>query len=136
LFGQEMMTLPVADDIVYLGRLTEAEKTEVIKDARVVVQPSPFESFSINTLESLLLEVPVVVNAQSEVLKGHCLRSRAGLYYNDFSEFETALTRLLSDDSLRQGMGKLGRAYVETEYDWDIIADKYLAFLGRIKADL
>ena len=136
LFGDAVMSIPEAKDIVFLGRLNEAEKQNVIRNAEIVVQPSPYESFSINTLEAMLLEVPVVVNGESKVLKGHCGRSRAGLCYSDFVEFTGAITRLLNDKSLRREFGVRGRQYVRAEYNWDTVKDKYIVFLDKTFTDI
>ena len=61
----------------YLGFLPEHEKAAALAGARAVVCPSPFESLSIALLEGFALGVPGLVNARSEVLKEHCLRSGA-----------------------------------------------------------
>ena len=129
------MNLPESPDVIYLGRLSEADKAAAIRDAELVVQPSQYESFSINTLEAFLSEVPVVANVASEVLKGHCLRSQAGLYYNGFHEFDAAVTRLLTEAPLREEFGRNGARYVKDNYSWDVITGKYLDFLRRIKAN-
>jgi glycosyltransferase involved in cell wall biosynthesis len=97
-----------------------------------VVQPSLYESFSISVLEAFLLKIPVLVNGECAVLRGHCVRSNAGLYYNSYYEFEGALRRLLSDEKLRQRLGENGYRYVRTNYSWDVIRDRYVDFLRTI----
>ena len=45
--------------------------------------PSYFESLSMVALEAWALGRPVLANARCDVLKGQCIRSNAGLYYDD-----------------------------------------------------
>ncbi len=132
LFGADVMGVPDSPDIKYLGRLSEKDKLAVIAGSEVVIQPSSFESFSINTLEAMAQKVPVLVNGASEVLKGHSLRSEAGLIYNDFYTFDAGLSSLLSDQALRETMGSKGYRYVKENYDWNVITEKYVSFLKRM----
>ena len=52
-----------------------------------MVCPSPYESLSLLALEAMSVGTPVLVNARSEVLVEHCVRSNAGLYYSNKDEF-------------------------------------------------
>ena len=49
--------------------------------------PSYYESLSMVALEAWALGRPVLANGKCDVLKGQCLRSNAGLYYETFGEF-------------------------------------------------
>ena len=51
-------------------------------------------------LEAWALGRPVLANARCDVLVRQCLRSNAGLYYEDAAEFAAALDRLLDDPAL------------------------------------
>ena len=86
--------------------------------------PSRFESLSMVVLEALSLGTPVVVNGKCPVLKEHCVRSGAGLYYRDYFEFEGVLRYLLERPELRKQMGRLGERYVEENYQWDKIVER------------
>jgi glycosyltransferase involved in cell wall biosynthesis len=113
----------------FLGYLSEDEKAAAIAGAQVVVCPSPYESFSIVLLEGMALGVPGLVNGHSEVLKDHCLRSNAGLFYDDADEFGEALNLLLRDQPLREALGENGRAYVRESYRWDVVLDRWRSLL-------
>lgn len=123
--GSLSMELPRVPGLRYAGFVSEEEKRAAIAGAEVVVCPSPLESLSIVLLEALSLRVPVLVNGRSPVLKDHCLRSRAGLFYEDGDEFVEALHRLRSDDGLRAAMGLSGRRYVERYYAWPAVLARY-----------
>jgi len=123
------MEQPRQEGVRYLGFLPEAEKAEALAGAHAVVCPSPFESLSIALLEGFAVRVPGLVNARSEVLKEHCLRSGASLFYEDADEYAEALDLLARDASLRAALGASGRRYVEAEYRWDVVLDRWRALV-------
>lgn len=129
LIGDRAMTIPADRGIRYLGRVSEEDKVSALSAAAVVINPSPFESFSIVTLEAMAAGSPVLVNGQCEVLKGHIVRSSAGLYYEGYAEFVEALRFFLENAFLRGRMGENGRRYVEQNYNRDAIESRYLRFL-------
>jgi glycosyltransferase involved in cell wall biosynthesis len=129
LIGRLAMPQPTEPGVRYLGFLPEAEKAAAFAGARAVLCPSPFESLSITLLEGLALETPGLVNARSEVLKEHCLRSGAALFYADGDEYAEALDLVARDDALRAALGASGRRYVEAEYRWDVVLDRWRALI-------
>jgi glycosyltransferase involved in cell wall biosynthesis len=129
LIGNRVMDLPRDPDIRYLGMLPEQDKLDAMAAATVLVNPSPFESFSIVILEAMLCGTPVLVNGRCEVLKGHVQRSRGGLYYETGYEFVEALRLLLADEALRVRMAASGAAYVRQNYARDAVSTAYRSFL-------
>ena len=129
LIGSLAMELPPVPGLRYLGFLSDEEKRAAMAGARVVVCSSPYESLSIVLLEAFAAGVPGLVNAASAVLKDHCLRANGGLYYSDADEFMAALDLLVTDQGLRDGLGAGGRRYVETQYRWDVVLDRYRALI-------
>ena len=125
LIGRLAMAEPRQEGVRYLGFLPEPEKAAALAGARAVVCPSPFESLSIVLLEALALGTPGLVNARSEVLKEHCLRSGASLFYENADEYAEALDVLARDDSLHRALAASGRRYVEAEYRWDVVLDRW-----------
>jgi glycosyltransferase involved in cell wall biosynthesis len=133
LMGVKLMPLPEERFIRFAGRLSDEERLQALEAATVVVVPSPYESLSLLALESFAVGTPVLANARSDVLVDHSVRSHAGLYYADRDEFVECLKLLLSDERLRQAMGRNGRAYVRRHYRWDVIMDKYERMLARVR---
>jgi glycosyltransferase involved in cell wall biosynthesis len=125
LIGRLAMPEPRQEGVRYLGFLPEADKAAALAGARAVVCPSPFESLSIALLEALALGTPGLVNARSEVLKEHCLRSGASLFYDDGNEYAEALDLLARDERLHDALAASGRRYVEAEYRWDVVLDRW-----------
>ena len=93
--------------------------------------PSPHESFSLTVIEALTAGVPVLVNATCGATREHCEQSGAGLWFGDFAEFEAGVDYLTSDGVPRQTMRDNGRAYVEANFTWPAILDRYCGFLER-----
>ena len=129
LIGTLAMDLPPVPGLRYLGFLSDADKSAAIAGAEVMVCSSPYESLSIVLLEAFAAGVPGLVNARSEVLKDHCLRGSAGLFYGDADEFAAALDLLVTDGGLRRAMGESGRRYVEASYRWGAVLDRYRALI-------
>ena len=125
LMGIKLMPIPEEPFIRFAGMLSETERLEALEAATVVVVPSPYESLSLLALEAFTVGTPVLANARSDVLTDHCQRSNAGLYYADRDEFVESLKLLMSHPELREAMGRNGRAYVRSNYSWDVILDKY-----------
>ena len=131
--GVKLMPLPEEPFIRFAGRLSDQERVQALEAATVVVVPSPYESLSLLALESFAVGTPVLANARSEVLVEHCRKSNAGLYYADRDEFSEALRLLVTDPSLRAGLGRQGRDYVRTHYRWDVILAKYERMFTQLK---
>ena len=129
LIGTLAMELPAVPGLRHLGFLSEEDKAAAIAAASVVVCSSPYESLSIVLLEAFAAEVPGLVNARSAVLKDHCLRANAGLFYETAEEFAAALDLLVTDGELRRALGAGGRRYVQERYRWPAVLDRYRALI-------
>jgi glycosyltransferase involved in cell wall biosynthesis len=127
LVGDRMMPIPDVDDIMCVGFLTEEQKRDALAGSVAMVQPSPYESFSIVVLEAWLQKKPVLVQAYSEVLRGQCVRSHGGLPYLGFAEFEACLDRLIADDELRDELGHNGDRYTRANYSWDVVIERFMS---------
>ncbi len=76
----------------HLGFVSEEDKFDGVAASDVLVMPSYYESLSIVALEAWAIGTPVLANAKCDVLKGQCLRSNAGLFYENADEFVEALS--------------------------------------------
>ncbi len=125
LLGRLAMPEPRQEGVRYLGFLSEEEKSTAMAGAVAVVCPSPYESLSIVLLEGFSLGTPGLVNSGSAVLEEHCLRSNAGLFYADGDEYAEALDLLVRESKLRASLGANGRRYVDAEYRWSVVLDRW-----------
>jgi glycosyltransferase involved in cell wall biosynthesis len=118
-----------AEDIVVTGMIDEAAKWGLLRQATLVVAPSPVEAFNITVIEGMTAGAPVMVNAVCGATKEHCEHSGAGLWFEGYAEFEAVLHRMVTDTALHARMVENGRRYVEANYRWPVILDRYTAFL-------
>lgn len=109
-----------------LGFVPEEDKRNAYAAATVFCQPSVHESFSIVLMEAWAQGTPALVNARCDVTREHCQQSQGGLYFNGYQEFEATLDVLLSDEGLRHKLGQCGRRYVEQNYTWAQVTERFL----------
>ena len=95
--------------------------------------PSYLESLSMVALEAWALGKPVLANGRCDVLKGQCIRSNGGLYYDNFEEFIETLRAIDFSPTLASALGRNGREYFNRHYSWSVIERKYLDMLERLK---
>lgn len=131
LMGKAVLDIPEHEDIISLGFVSEEEKFAGINNALALILPSHFESLSISVLEALQVETPVIVNGGCDVLKGHCVKSNAGLYYENYWEFEGCLNYILFHEEERSVMAKNGKKYVDNNFTWDIVTDNLSRLFDR-----
>jgi glycosyltransferase involved in cell wall biosynthesis len=133
--GQVVNPPDPADDIVVTGMIDDSTKWGLLRGAHALVAPSPFEAFSITVVEALTAGAPVIVNAVCGATREHCERSGAGMWFEGYAEFESVLERMMGDLVLHETMRQNGLRYVEANYRWPIILDRYCAFLEAFVAD-
>lgn len=126
LMGKATMEIPEREDIRYVGFVSEADKYDGMKGAKVICLPSRHESFSISLLEGMAYGNPALVNGACEVLKGHMDRSGGGLCYTDYTDFKENLGKLLNRS---EEMGKAAAAYVEKNYSWNAVISQFMGQL-------
>lgn len=132
MMGKEILKVPKSKDIISLGFVSEQDKFDIISGAKFLILPSHFESLSIAVLEAMKLSVPVLVNGRCDVLKGHCVRSNAGLYYRSYYEFEGCVNYLLEHPDILEEMGENGVKYVDDNYTWKKIIDRFTAIVEAV----
>ena len=127
--GQVVDPPDPAEDIVLTGIVDEDAKWGLLRGARALVAPSPHEAFSLTVVEAMTAGAPVIVNAMCGATREHAEQSGAGLWFGDFAEFEAVVDRLTTDDTLHSTMARNGVRYVEANYRWPVILDRYCGFL-------
>lgn len=111
--------LSVTESIEWLGRLPNRCVADFYQSIDVVVVPSRQESFGVTAVEGSACARPVIasrVGGLSEVIvdgeTGFLVPSES------ISELGKAMERLIKEPTLRETMGRQGRAYVLQHYDW------------------
>jgi len=135
LIGHTLLPIPQHPRIRHLGFVEEADKYDGLAAADLLIMPSYFESLSMVALEAWALGKPVLVNGKCDVLKGQCLRSNAGLFYENYPEFAETLRAIESNRWLAASLGRNGRQYFKEHYDWPVVVRKYLEMFERLKKE-
>jgi glycosyltransferase involved in cell wall biosynthesis len=133
LVGSPMMPIPQHPRIHHLGFLSDEDKFDAMAASDLLIMPSYFESLSMVALEAWAIGRPVLANGRCDVLKGQCIRSGAGLYYERYEEFAETLYALESNGPLHARLGRNGRDYFARHYTWPVIERKYLDMFDRLK---
>src|SRR5262249_39359301 len=121
--------------IHHLGFVSDEDKFDALSASDLLIMPSFFESLSMVALEAWALGRPVLANGRCDVLKGQCIRSGAGLYYENYPEFAETLNPVESTGPLHGRLGKNGREFFNRHYAWPVIERKYLDMLQRLERD-
>jgi glycosyltransferase involved in cell wall biosynthesis len=135
LIGSAIMPIPQHPRIHHLGFLPDEDKFDAMAASDVLIMPSYFESLSMVALEAWAMGRPVLANGRCDVLKGQCIRSGAGLYYERYEEFAETLYSLESNGPLHARLGHNGRNYFTEHYTWPVLEGKYLDMFERLKRE-
>jgi glycosyltransferase involved in cell wall biosynthesis len=133
LIGNPIIPIPSHHRIHHLGYLSDEDKFDALAASDLLIMPSYFESLSMVALEAWALGRPVLANGRCDVLKGQCIRSNAGLYYESYEEFAETLYSLESNGPLHARMGRNGRDYFARHYAWPVIERKYLDMFKQLE---
>ena len=132
LFRSVVLPESIEKDVHDLGFVDLQDKFDAYAAAELLCQPSKNESFSLVIMESWLCERPVLVHADCAVTSHFARQSGAGLYFQNYFEFEGAVNYLLNHKETADEMGRQGRAFVLDHFAWDVIVEKYTAYFERL----
>jgi hypothetical protein len=135
LIGTPVLPVPDHPRIRHLGFVSDQEKYDALQAAEFLIMPSYFESLSMVALEAWALGKPVLANGRCDVLRGQCIRSNGGLYYESFAEFFETIKAIDFNPSLKLALGRNGRDYFNRHYTWPIIERTYLDMIERLQKE-
>ena len=123
--------LGVSDNVEFRFNISEAEKLSLLERARVLVQPSPVEGFSIVVMEANRCGTPVV--ASDGVPGDVVIDNYNGLVYpyGDIEAFSSALTRLLKNEEVWTKLSKNAFSWAQN-FTWESSATKFNHVLDGI----
>ena len=134
--GEQVRRLGLESCVHLLGQVPEAELRGWYQHADVFALPSlsfggKFEGFGLVFLEASACGLPVIGTTGSGVQEA-ILDGETGLLVpqDDVPALAAAITRLLTDDALRERLGAGGRAYAQTQ-DWSEVAARVHALYRR-----
>lgn len=135
LIGGGSIDIPpdIRSQVIDLGFVDKQDKYNAAAAAEFLCQPSKNESFSLVIMESWLCGRPVLVHEGCAVTTNFARESNGGLYFSDYFEFEGCTDFFLSEKETAEKMGKNGREYVKTNFDWNVIVRKYKEFFEKLE---
>ncbi len=120
----------IADRVIDLGLVSEADRNDAFAAADAYIQPSEYESFSRTIMEAWLAGTFVIGNGASKVVTWHCERSGAGLTYDDDYELAECLAFVAQQGDAATALAAAGRAYVLDNYSPDIVVPRMEATIA------
>jgi glycosyltransferase involved in cell wall biosynthesis len=133
LTGDLKIELPKDKSINFKGFVNDKEKFELMSGAEAFVMPSPYESFSIVTLEAMAQKTPILASTGSDIIVDHIKKSNGGLLYNDYESFKKGIDLLLINKKKSGDLGENGNRYVIKNYDIKKISIKLKDLLDNIE---
>ena len=134
LIGGGEIEIPDRENILDLGYVDIQDKYDAYGAAELFCNPSEAESFSLVVMESWLAGRPALVNGKCEVTKDFVRQAGAGLYFDNYAEFEGAVRYLTGNPEKAAAMGQSGRKYVMEHFRWDLIIRKYMKLFEELGA--
>lgn len=101
------VSLGIGERVLFLGKVTDEERSALLRDAAVFVLPSVTEPFGIAALEAMAAGVPTIVSKTSGVAE--VVSSVFQVDFWDVDEFASRMAELLEYPPLRAEMGGRGR---------------------------
>jgi glycosyltransferase involved in cell wall biosynthesis len=133
LLGVKMMKVPEAPYLRLAGVLPARERMSAFEAADITAAPEPDDLLAEPVLESFAAGTPVIASARNMAAVEHCRRANAGLYYANREEFVGALRLLVTNDRLREALGRNGQHYVQQHYRWDAVVGRFERLLTRMR---
>ena len=127
--------LGVAHAVAFLGFLPRAEKARRLREAWVLVQPSPKEGWGLTVIEASACGTAVVAS-NSPGLRDSVRDGETGLLvrFDDDAALATALQRVLTDPARRDALAAAGMRWA-ARFTWpDCAARSLAALVGETEA--
>ncbi len=121
-----------AENLIFTGRLTDAEIVALERRARAFVFPSLYEGFGIPPLEAMTQGCPVLA-ADIPAVREAC--GDAALYFDprDHGSLEDAMRRIMDAGADVLGLAEKGRANL-ARFSWDQSAASLLSVISEMSA--
>lgn len=124
--------LGVDQQITFTGKLNKDEWTSLAQSKDIFINTTNYDNLPVSVLEAMALGLPVV-STNVGGIPYIITDGQNGLLVtaDDAAAMTTAVTQLLSDNSIAGAISRNARDYVE-QYDWNIIKTKWHNLLQSI----
>ncbi len=115
-----------------IGYVPDDQLVSLYQQAELFVLPSIFEPFGMTAQEAMACGRPVVASKLGGI-KSVISSGENGLLIDpsNAAEFAEAISLLLGDRRLAEGMGKKGHKTIQEYFSWKSIAERYIAFYEK-----
>lgn len=126
--------LNLAKNFNFVGFVSNFEIIKYYHQATIYVFPSYHEGFPTTLLEAMSCGLPVVAT-KVEGNMDLIINNKNGLLVPPKcpKKLAEAIIKLINDRSLQNKLGLNARKYIESNYDWDVITDKFLKIYNLIR---
>lgn len=121
----------VSDRVHFIGYLAGKDKSAAYHAATLIVIPSRFEAMSIVVLEAGICSMPVLLTDQcgfSEIER----KGGGAIVPASIEGIRHGLEKLLCDPNRLRAMGIINKTYIQENYTWDCVVQKYLNLFRKI----
>jgi glycosyltransferase involved in cell wall biosynthesis len=131
---QQVRALGIAEQVVFVGRLDDAELHNLYEDVDLVVHPTLYEGSSLVTLEALIHRRPVVASAAGGI-PDKVFDGKNGYLVQpgDVDDLATKILRAVEQREQWPAWGEQSVRIVRTTFDWPVVArqtrDQYVRML-------
>ena len=111
------------DGVEFMGFVSEDEKINILKRAKILLSCSEFEGFGIVPIEAFACGAfPVVsdIPAHQEVV------GKYAFLFSGVEEAAKKICELLSNERERRKLARSGRKFVESTYTWDKVCNRFM----------
>lgn len=116
--------LGLETQVTFAGLLTGETKRAALHHAGAFVLPSHSEGFSMSLLEALGACVPILITPGCNFPEATRAGAAIETPSSESGSFDALQQLLALSDAERHAMGERGRALVERDYQWEVVADK------------
>lgn len=126
------LLLPENENIIFLNKVTEDLKEQLLEKCLFLVHPSAFESLSLSLLEAIYFQKPALLNQACNVFCGFNARLPKSLFlFKDEKDFAKKAFYLLEtinkkDLDLQEAL-KNAKIWLQKTYSWQNVLHAYLA---------
>ena len=121
----------VADIVRFEGHVSEERKQQIYDEAWVLALPSLKEGWGLVVGEAAMWGTPTVAYASAGGTRESVLDGKSGLLVADESGFVDALRSLLTDQELREGLGRGARQHSD-RFTWERARDSFAGVIAQV----
>ena len=127
---KESELLNLGKKITFLGPIIGKDKISAYQSAKLFVIPSRFDSMTIVALEAAASSAPILITKECDFCELANTSSGIEVAANEM-EIEKGIRYALSDKVDLNQLGSNARKLVMQNYDWDIIANKFIKIFTK-----